>query len=314
MTRPPIPHRTGQRASLGTRARSAAWRSRLAAALAFVAIPLTDCRPVLDPSAQVVVTVYPLELLVRELGGERVGVATLVPPGASPHAFTPAPTDLASLSRAALFVRVGAGFDDWAARLAAVAPDSLETLALLEIRGVEPLAGDDPHVWLDPILVRDTIVPELARRLARMDPAGADAYRQRARSFSKRLGALDAEIRLALPGDGGGYIAYHNAWRHFARRYALAQVAVVQEFAGEEPTPRELARLIGAARAGHVRAILVEPQLSPRAARVVAAEFGGGTRVVDPLGDPEDRSRSSYEALMRFNAHAFAEALGGERS
>ena len=58
-------------------------------------------------------------------------------------------------------------------------------------------------------------------------------------------------------------------------------------------------------------AILVEPQLPTRLAETVAAEFGATTVLVDPLGDPADPARASYEALLRFNAAAFRRALGG---
>jgi zinc transport system substrate-binding protein len=66
------------------------------------------------------------------------------------------------------------------------------------------------------------------------------------------------------------------------------------------------------ARSAGIPAILIEPQLSPRIAEVIAAEFGGGTVLVDPLGDPTEPARSTYEELMRFNARAFAKALGGK--
>jgi ABC-type Zn uptake system ZnuABC Zn-binding protein ZnuA len=87
---------------------------------------------------------------------------------------------------------------------------------------------------------------------------------------------------------------------------------VVEEFAGEEPTPRELGLLVRAARRAGVSAILVEPQLPARVAQAIAGEFGGGTVLVDPLGDPRDPERDSYAELLRFDARAFAHALGGE--
>ena len=105
-------------------------------------------------------------------------------------------------------------------------------------------------------------------------------------------------------------MAYHGAWRSFATRYGLREIGVIEKRPGQEPSPRELARLVDAARDAGVGAILVEPQLDPRTARVIADEFAGETVLVDPLGDPEDRERASYETLLRFDARAFARALG----
>jgi ABC-type Zn uptake system ZnuABC Zn-binding protein ZnuA len=262
----------------------------------------------------VVTTIYPLELLVEELGGERVTVDCLVPPGANGHAFEPLPGDVARLARARLFVRVGAGLDDW---IATLAPASVESVRVAEIEGVAPIssgaAGPDPHVWLDPVRVRDAVAPELARRLSGLDPDGRAHYQARLADLARRLDALDGEIRSILAtAPGRRYVAFHAAWRYFGARYGLEEIGVVQEQAGEEPTPRELAALVSRARAARIPAILVEPQLDPRVARTLAAEFGAATVTVDPLGDPRDPERASYAGLLRYNARAFARALGGE--
>ena len=300
----------------------------------------------------VVTSVIPVAYIVSELGGERVKVDALVPPGASPHTFEPVPSDLRKLVRARQFVIIGGGFDAWADKLLGAAPKGIETVHLIEAPNLNPLEGEDdhhgeeaarkeedhhdeekkvakkeedhhgeegeefnPHFWLDPIRVRDVLVPVLTERLMAADPAGKAYYEKRRQDFHQRLTALDQEIRAELDkAKTRKYIAFHAAWPYFAERYGLEKVAVVQEFGGEEPTPREVATLVRDARAAGVGAILVEPQLNPRVAQTIAAEFGAGTVVVDPVGDPGDAVRDSYEDLMRFNARAFGQALQGKRN
>jgi len=267
----------------------------------------------------VVATIEPVAMLVRELGSERFAVSALVPPGASPHTFDPRPGDAARLADAALLVAVGGDLDASAQRLLGAGGHPVETLTLLELPGLAPLpaardahddAARDPHVWLDPIRVRDVLAPAIADRLARIDPAGAADTAARLAGFQERLTRLDAELRAELAGPQRGYVAFHAAWRYFGARYELEEIGVVEEAPGEEPTPRELASLAAAARRTGVRAILVEPQLDPRVARTLAAEFGGTTVLVDPNGDPTDPERARYEPLLRWNARAFARALG----
>ena len=268
----------------------------------------------------IVVTVHPLALLLDEIGGERVAIHVLVPPGASPHSFEPKPSDLVRVSRADAFLNVGGGLDDWAARLFATAREDRQSMAVSSLLGLvgrknvsDPShdhehhhqLDDDPHIWLDPILVREEIVPALTALLIRHDPSGAAYYQNRAARFRNRLGLLDREIRRLLGTGPRHYVAFHNAWRHFAARYGLEEIGVVQEMAGKEPTPRELGNLVRSARRAGAGAILVEPQLSPRLARTLSAEFGGTTVLVDPLGHPRDRERSTYPGLLRFNARAF---------
>jgi ABC-type Zn uptake system ZnuABC Zn-binding protein ZnuA len=258
-----------------------------------------------EAPVRVVVTIEPLRQLVVALGGQRVTAVALVPPGASPHVFEPRPGDLARAADAQLLLRMGGGLDDWAARLFDAADSGARRLVLL--------GGSqrDPHVWLDPIRVRDALAPAIAAALAGVDPTSANDYARNLADFEERLTALDGEIRGILARHGRRYVAFHAAWRYFARRYGLEEVAVVEEAGGEEPTPGELAQLVRAARRAGVPAILVEPQLDPRIAGILAAEFGGTLVEVDPLGDPGDPERGSYVPLMRWNAREFARGLGG---
>ncbi len=278
------------------------------------------------PALSLVVSIYPLEMLLREVAAPGTEISTLVPSGASPHTFEPKPSDLVRIARADWFLRAGGGLDDWTERILASAGgrapvQSLSDWVPAEKTGAAQTRASghshdaeraDPHTWLDPILVRDQIVPALIAALSAIDPAGRPLYQTRGEAFRERLTALDAEIRDTLRQvQGRRYVAFHNAWRHFAHRYQLLELAVLQEYAGEEPTPREVARLVVAAREAGVPAILVEPQLDPRLARTIAREFGAQTILVDPLGDASRSERARYEALMRFNATAFSLALGG---
>ena len=312
-------------------------------------------------SVNVVTSVIPAAYIFEEVGGERVNVTALVPPGASPHTFEPVPSDIRKLARARYFVSIGGGLDAWSEKLLAAAPKGIEVVTLIDTpnlnlleaaehhhhhhgeekaamkdehhghgeekvarkdehhgHGEEKVAQEngeehgafDPHFWLDPIRVRDAVVPAVTQRLIAADPAGKDYYEKRRQDFHGRLTALDQRVRSELAkAKVRKYIAFHDAWVYFAERYGLEEVAVVQEFAGEEPTPKEVAKLVRDARAEGLGAMLVEPQLSPRVAQTISKEFGGRTVMVDPLGDPGDAARDSYEKLLQFNARSFGKAL-----
>jgi zinc transport system substrate-binding protein len=257
--------------------------------------------PAAAATLQAVATITPLGFLLEEMGGARVDVHVLVPAGASPHAFEPRPADLAAVARAGVFVQAGAGVDGWVARLAVA-------------EGPRPLAlgagAPDAHFWLDPIFVRDAALPALEGALAAADPGGAAHYAERRRAFAHALTALDAEVRAALAGvRRRPVIPTHAAWGAFAARYGVPLLGPVEERGAEEPTPRALARLADAARAGEAAAVLVEPQLSAAAAEALAEAIGAPAVVADPYGDPRVPERASYAALLRFDAAAFRRAL-----
>ncbi len=289
------------------------------------------------PLLAVVATVFPLELIARELAGERVTLASLVPPGASPHTFEPLPSDVKDLVRADLVLCIGGEYDAWIRKLLSAGHKELHVVKVIELPGLVPLSADpravvheessaqltdskahpsrqasdvDPHVWTDPLRVRDAIAPGVAHALIELDVKGEAHYREHLANFQRRLSELDAEIRALLTrAPQRNYVSFHAAWRYFAARYGLTEVAVVQETGGEEPAPGELARLVRTAAAKQVTTILIEPQLNPELARVLAAEFGGRTILVDPLGTPAVKERANYVDLMRFNARNFARAL-----
>ena len=277
---------------------------------------------------KVAATIQPLASITREILGERGSVASLLPPGASPHTFEPLPGDLARLQGTVVLVRVGQGLDQWSERLLAASGTPPRTVTFLDLADAHPRpwgggASDahdeengelDPHIWLDPTRVRDALVPAIADALSAVDPDGAESYRERARVFAARLGELDNEIRDHLRETRTrAFIAYHDTWRYFAERYGLEQVASIEAYAGDEPTAAELSRLVTAARKNAVAAVIMEPQLGERIARNVAAEIDATLEMADPLGNPADPERADYVSCMRFNARAFARALGGAR-
>lgn len=299
--------------------------ARLHVFLLVLSLALIACRPSRekDTSLVVVATIAPLASIAQSLVGPRGEVACLLPPGASPHTFEPLPGDVARIARARLLVRVGAGLDEWSEKLLGSDGGTPTIVTFMDLVATEPLpwrsdgphehaAGVDPHVWLDPIRVRDALVPALAGALSVVDPAGRSHYQERARELEDKLTELDDAVRKFLaPLGSRRFVAYHDTWRYFAARYGLETVGAIEAYAGDEPTAAELARLIERARAGEVRAVIIEPQLGERVARSIATEIGAAVAVADPLGDPTVGERADYFTMMLYNARAFSRALAG---
>jgi zinc transport system substrate-binding protein len=268
-------------------------------------------------AVRVVATIFPVADMVRQVGKQAVEVVTLLPAGASPHSFEPTPAQIRAVAEAAVFVEVGAGLDAWAAKIRAAhaGPMIVITLAagvplLGAAEGAGAGHGGDPHMWLDPVLVRDHLVPAIASGLSQADPGDAAAFRAAAGEFEAALTQLDAQIRTTLaPATDRSYVAFHSAWRYFAKRYDLHEVGVVESFPGKEPSAQEIAAIVTKARAAHVRALLIEPQFSPHLAEQVAQEIGAQLVTVDPLGGPHLPDRQHYLDLMRYNLRAFAKAV-----
>jgi ABC-type Zn uptake system ZnuABC Zn-binding protein ZnuA len=165
---------------------------------------------------------------------------------------------------------------------------------------------------LDPILVRDHVIPMVESALASAFPEEATSIGARADALTDSLTQLDREIRTLLePHRGQAFIATHAAWTYFAARYGLVEAGVIHASPGREPSGRELARLIQIARRDSVTCLFTEPQLGDLAVRALATELSLPTRVLDPLGGPGVEGREGYMQLLRFNARQLAEGLEG---
>jgi zinc transport system substrate-binding protein len=282
-------------------------RCALAAALACAGVSARAEAP--PRPLRVVATIEPLCMLARDLGGERVTCTTLVPPGASPHAFEPRPSAMAAVAVAELLLRAGNGIDDWAAPLASSGDERWAVLG-------PACAPDDSgcaHFWLDPYAALAALAP-LEAQLVGLDPSGRTTFAARRIEAALSVFELDEEVADWIGrARGQPFIAFHPAWSGFAKHYGFVDLGAIQAHGAEEPTPRRLAELIAAARAANVRAVLVEPQLDPHTARIFAEELGAKLVTVDPLGDPRDPARASYTALLRWNARQLAAALAEEK-
>ncbi len=163
------------------------------------------------------------------------------------------------------------------------------------------------HLWLDPVLVQE-VVPIIAEGLAELDPANAEAYRANAEVLVAELQALHEELVATLePIRGAAFVPFHDAWPYFAERYGLDLIVEIEPFPGREPTPAYLQYALGLIEGSGAKAIFTEPQLSLRAAEVVAESAGLPLYTLDPLGGTPETER--YQELMRQNARVLVEAL-----
>lgn len=278
---------------------------------------------------QVTASIFPLADIVRNIGGDRVDVDVLIPPGASPHVFEPTPGAFRKFARTRLFVMVGAGLEFWAQKLiAATAEETLtvvkaaEGVPLIQMAGYHHGASEhgqedaehqspgNPHVWLDPLVAR-SLAERVAQSLIRLDPEHAGEYRERVTAYGKQLDALDQTIREMVGSfQISEYVAFHPAWSYFARRYGLKEVGVIQESPGREPTPKDIEKIIRTIERYGIRAIFAEPQLNPSAASSIASEAGVKVLILDPLGGPDFPGRRSYIDLMKYNVNVMREAMG----
>jgi zinc transport system substrate-binding protein len=233
----------------------------------------------------VVASFYPLYEFASRVGGDRAEVSSLVPAGIEPHDWEPAPRDRLKVQSADMLVINGAGFESWAGDMEArVIVDTSEGIELEH----EEEAGDDhgheggtnPHIWLDPVLAKHQ-VEKIREVLAAADPENADYYNQTAAEFTAELDSLDAFAKLELGNcEKSDFIAFHDAFAHFAERYGLEQHSIHGVSPEGEILPQRIEQVIALANQLGISVIYSEDLVDSRLADTLAGEIPGGRALV----------------------------------
>jgi zinc transport system substrate-binding protein len=251
----------------------------------------------------VVAAFYPLAFAAAAIGGTKVHVENLTPPGAEPHDVELSPRAVGRLQQADVVLYLSHGFQPAVEDAAREAQGTrLDALAGLHLR--EGSEGTDPHVWLDPVFFA-----QIARRI------GAALGRPaRAAAFDARLRRLDREYRAGLRDCARReFVTGHAAFGYLAARYGLRQIPITGIDPEAEPSPRRLRNLVELVRREGVTTVFFERLVSPRLAETVAREAGAKAEVLDPiegLTSSEEYRGNDYFTLMRRNLSQLRAALG----
>lgn len=254
--------------------------------------PLTAGADTPASPLQIFVSILPEEFLASRIGGSRVQVETLVQPGHNMHTYAPTPLQMARLSKAQIYFRIGVPFEEpLIAKLQRTVPDLKivdlqEGIDLMQLEepdeGHHEHAGDlDPHTWLDPNLALKQ-AEHIHATLVVHDPAGREEYDRNLARLTDDLQELDQTLRTILqPLAGQTIYVFHPAYGYFCRAYNLKQKAI--NALGKETGARHLARLIEEAKRDGVRVIFVQPQFSEKTAETIARSIGGSVVSLDNL-------------------------------
>jgi zinc/manganese transport system substrate-binding protein len=261
--------------------------------------------------------------LVRNVGGDRVGVGALVGPNGNAHVYAPSPADARKVADAkAVFVN-GMGFEGWLDRL--VKASGTKAPIVVVTKGVAPRErGDghahghdhgksDPHAWQS-VANAKIYVDNIRNALIAIDPAGKAAYEANAAAYRAKLDALEREVKDAiakLPADRRTVITSHDSFGYFGGAYGINFTAPQGVSTEAEASAKDVASIVRQIKRRKATAVFMENVTDPRLLKQIAKETGakiGGTLYSDALTD-ENGDAPTYIDLIRHNLKQLAEAL-----
>ncbi len=297
-------------------------RQLLAAAASLALLIAAAPSAAQEPAAtklKVLATFSILGDFVRNVGGDRVEVATLVGPNSDAHVYAPAPADAKKVADAKLVITNGLGFEGWMGRLVKAsgskAPVLVATKGIKERRATDGHGhgGADPHAWQS-VANAKVYVANIRDALMAADPAGKSVYEANAAAYLGKLDALDGEVRAAvsaIPADRRKVISTHDAFGYFQQAYGIEFIAPQGVSTEAEPSARDVARIITQVKKQKIPAVFLENIADARLMERIAQETGariGGKLYSDALtGAPGDAT--SYIDLIRHNMKQLTLAL-----
>jgi zinc transport system substrate-binding protein len=234
-----------------------------------------------SPKLTVVASFFPIYEFAKHVGGDKVNIITLIPAGVEPHDYEPTIQQLQEAENADVVFFNGLGFEDsWIDR---VNNDNLvDTSVLSNLSQGNQIRN--PHIWLDPVFAKAQ-VQQIKNALIEIDPNNKLDYQRNAINFTTKLDSLDSEIRTALPTcNRKDFIAFHDAFGYFAKRYGLIQHTVQGVSPEGEVLPQRIEETIRLANDLGLNVIYAEELVDPRFAEVIAQEIPNGkVLVLSPL-------------------------------
>lgn len=253
----------------------------------------------------ITVSITPQKYFVEQIAKDKANINVMVKPGFSPATYSPKTSQMLKLANSSLYFTIDVPFEDaWLEKFKAsnskmIIIDTAKHIKKLKMEKHEHHEKDeeevhngtddshhhekglDPHIWLDPKLVKIQ-AKTILEALINIDYKNKDFYTKNYHIFINKLNKLDNTIQGILKDiPNKTFMVFHPSWQYFAKAYGLEQIAVEKE--GKEPKVKELIELVKEAKEHNIKVLFVAPQFSQNSAKKIAHSINGKVISIDHL-------------------------------
>jgi len=279
-----------------------------------------------DKKLHVIATIFPVYDFARHIGGDKIILTMLLPPGTDAHHYELKPDDIIKVTNADVFLFTNFELEQWAYKIIGASDKNTRLQAVETGNGAMMLrlnkeedeheahpAGFDPHIWLD-MDNAQKMVDNITSAFIKKDPRNSDYYLKNAGDYKRQLADMDQKYRTTLAACKTRTVLHagHWAFAYLTSRYHLKYIAAYNVFADAEPAPQKIFALIDQIKNENVSHVYYEDMMNPRLAKTIARETGTGLL---KLNNGHDVTRTDLEkgetflALMEKNLVNFQKGL-----
>jgi manganese/iron transport system substrate-binding protein len=270
--------------------------------------------PVAKPF-RVVTTFTVIQDIAQNVAGTAAVVESITKPGAEIHDYQPTPGDIVKAQSANLVIWNGMNLERW---FEPFFQNIKNVPSIVVTEGIAPIGiregpytgKPNPHAWMSATNAL-VYVANIAKALAKHDPANAETYARNAAAYSDRIKAIDEPLRRrleAIPEPQRWLVSSEGAFSYLAHDYKLREFYLWPINADEQGTPKQVRRVIDLVRKHKIPVVFSESTISDRAAKQVAKETGaryGGVLYVDSLS-AADGPVPTYLKLLEVTVQTIA--------
>ena len=273
-------------------------------------------------------TVFPLQYFTSQIGGKYVNVQTIYPPGADEHTFEPSQKDMMNLADSDLFFYIGLGLEGFVEK-------SKETLKNEHVKLV-PTAEDidlprltdshdeeeedhhdthedvNPHVWLDPIYSKE-MAAVIRDALNKQMPEHKEVFNANFQKLALQLDELNTKYKQTIENaKHKKIIVTHAAFGYWEKRYGIEQISISGLSTANEPTQKELEKIMSVAEHEGIHYMLFEQNVHSKLGKIVQKEIGAKELPIHNLAilsKDNIKNKETYFSLMKQNLESLKTAL-----
>lgn len=285
---------------------------------------------------KVYTTIFPLQDFTEKIGGEYVDVASAIPIGADAHSFEPTTKDIVQIAESDMFIYNGVGMEGYISKMVNTLKNEKVTI-LDASKGISTINGEkyileddhthaeevesdshnhasseDPHIWFDPLRAKEQ-AKIIAAALSKAMPEKEEYFQTNLKKLEEEFDALDKEYIDALQNvEEKEILVSHAAYSYWGDRYGIYQIAVTGLSPSNEPSQKQLAKLIDIVKDHKIKYIFFESFGTPKIADTIQKEVGAKVLTLNHVASvtkQDVKDNKDYFDLMRENLEQLKKGL-----
>ena len=280
-----------------------------------------------DDPIKVVATIGMIGDAVRNIGGDRVEVTTLMGPGLDPHLYKPTAGDARDFEKADIIFYGGLQLEGRMTEVFEKVSRMKTVIAVTEsipedlLHEVSDSSHPDPHVWFD-VTLWMTVVSTIGRELANFSPEDAEYFQANTDAYLAQLADLDQWIRsevARVPEGQRVLITAHDAFGYFGSQYGFEVHGIQGISTASEASASSIQDLADLIAERQIRALFVESSVPPATIEAVQAavesrgwEVAVGAHLFSDAMGEDGTFEGTYIGMVTWNVNAIVSALAGD--